>query len=193
MNKTAQVLMLLAAFVLAPRAVLATVMLEVPLPQMVEQADAIVLGRVLHTGTVLSAEPDGLMPWSVTTVGIERWLKGQGPDRITIEEKGGTWLEQGVWIDGTPTYRTGEHVLLLLRRVADRRHTYRTFAMAQGKFNILPGARPEHTLLNRDLSQLSLFRPERQSASVQRTPLERPVVLREIVDLVAQQRTRRRP
>lgn len=111
-----------------------TVLYEVPIEDMAADAEAIVLGEVVQTGVRLVMLPEGLEPFTVTTIKVDRWLSGRGGETVEIHERGGVWQGGGVRIEGTPVYRVRERVVVFLSR--DDRGNYRTYGMVQGKFVI---------------------------------------------------------
>src|SRR5690606_12145544 len=73
----------------------ATVMVEVPLERMVREADAIVVGRVERVGVRLVMLPGGgAEPHTITTIRAVEWIKGDGCERVRLDEIGGV-MEQG--------------------------------------------------------------------------------------------------
>ena len=115
----------------------ATVMVEVPFARLAAESDVIVHGRVLRTGSRLVIDPAGTQPHTLTELDVYEPIKGDVGDRIVIDEIGGTVQDRGMWIEGTPRYRQGEECVLFLRALPDG--TYRTYAMAQGHFEVRPG------------------------------------------------------
>ena len=145
-----------AAITLAPTAH-ATVMVEIPLEDLVRDADAIVLGTVERVGVRLQMDPDGqgMDPHTITVVRVSEWLKGSGNDLVTIYELGGVMGEMGLRIDGTPEYRPNQRVVVFLHRVDGR---LRTLQMAQGAFEVLPGVPGTPSIVQRDLEAIGLAR-----------------------------------
>ena len=145
-----------AAITLAPTAH-ATVMVEIPLEDLVRDADAIVLGTVERVGVRLQMDPDGqgMDPHTITVVRVSEWLKGSGNDLVTIDELGGVMGEMGLRIDGTPEYRPNQRVVVFLHRVDGR---LRTLQMAQGAFEVLPGVPGTPSIVQRDLEAIGLAR-----------------------------------
>lgn len=135
----------------------ATVMVEIPIEDLVRDADAIVYGTVERVGTRLQRAPGttGLDPHTITTVRVQEWLKGEGGERVTIDELGGEMGQMGLRIAGTPSYRVGETVVVFLHRVDGR---YRTLQMAQGAFEVLPGVPGTPSVVQRDLEAIGLAR-----------------------------------
>lgn len=136
----------------------ATVMEEVPLERMAREADAIVHGVVTRSGTQMVMREDGLEPQTVTTVRVHAWLKGHGGDSVVVREIGGEHQGGGLRIDGTPTYRAGEEVVLFLERHPTDPDAYRTFAMVQGKFVVIHGVPGVPSMVRRDLDGICFAR-----------------------------------
>ncbi len=134
---------------------LATVMVEVPIDDMAFVADAIVVGRVDRVNVRLELSGPEPMPWTVSTIRVERFIHGSGGDEVKIEELGGDFQGTEVRVAGTPEYRAGERVLVFLRR--DEAGRYRTYGMAQGKFT-LRAAVDGPTLATRDLGDIAFAR-----------------------------------
>lgn len=135
----------------------ATVMVEIPLEQLIADSDAIVHATVLRTGTQLETFDGHLEPHTIAQLQISDWLKGTGQERLSIDEIGGTVDGSGSWIDGTPRYRDGEEVVVFLRRLPNG--SYRTVGMEQGRFDVVHtvdvSAHAGRTVVERDTSTLA--------------------------------------
>lgn len=139
-----------------PASAAATVMVEVPIEDMARDADAIVVGRVLSSEVRVVVDPvRGAQPHTFTEIRVQEWIVGPGGARVVIEELGGDIQGQGLAISGTPVYRPGDEVIVFLERADGR---FRTYAMAQGRFEIRRGVGgvPDHVL--RDLSDVAFAR-----------------------------------
>jgi hypothetical protein len=136
----------------------ATVMVEVTLEDMARDADAVVVGVVERTGVRMVMLPDGMEPHSITRVRVRSWIKGSGGDSVVIDELGGVHAQGGMWIDGTPEYRTGEEVVVFLERRPDDPSLYRTYGMAQGKFLIMRGVPGVPDTVEHDVSAVGFAR-----------------------------------
>jgi len=127
----------------------ATVLVEVPLDDMIVDAEAIVLGEVVRVSTQMRVREDGrLEPWTATTLRVESWLKNGAGDEVTLYERGGVWQGGGMRIAGTPEYRVGERVVVFLWR--DPLGRLRTYGMVQGRFVVRAGV-DMPTTVERDL------------------------------------------
>ncbi len=133
----------------------ATVMVEIPMEDLVATSDAIVHAHVLRTGSQLETYEGRLEPHTVTELRIDDWLKGDGEERITIDEIGGEVGGRGSWIDGTPRYAPGEEVVVFLRQLPSG--AFRTVGMAQGRFDVVHTASGEGltTIVERDTSTIA--------------------------------------
>ena len=134
----------------------ATVMVEVPLDDMARRADAIVVGRVVRSEVRVVLDPvRGAEPHTLTELRVTEWIAGAGGATVVIDELGGELAGQGLAIAGTPVYRPGEEIVVFLERADGR---LRTFAMAQGRFEIRRGVGGVPDYVTRDLSDVAFVR-----------------------------------
>lgn len=136
---------------------LATVVVEIPMEELVADADVIVHGSVLRSGAQLETFDGRLEPHTITDLRVIDWLAGSGGEVLTIDEIGGEVNGSGRWIDGTPRYAPREEVIVFLRRLPSG--AYRTVGMAQGRFDVVhsiaPSAGTSATWVERDTSTLA--------------------------------------
>jgi hypothetical protein len=144
----------------------ATVMVEVPLDEMVRDADAIVHGTVEQVGVRLVIDEHGATPHTLARLRVHEWIKGEGDDRIAIDEIGGVMHRGGMWIAGTPAYRRGDEVIVFLRRID--RGVYRTLAMAQGRFDVIHGVPGVDDIVQRDTSAIGFASWARGPMTIER-------------------------
>ena len=150
---------LIAALMLATASTAsATVMVEVPLEDLIQQADVIVHGTVVSTAVRLEMREGALEPQTITTIRVREWIAGGGGDEVELRELGGVWQGGGVRFDGTPEYRAGEEVVVFLERRRDEPRDLRTLAMVQGKFEVRHGAPGVPSCVLRDLSGIAFAR-----------------------------------
>lgn len=150
---------LIAALTLATASTAsATVMVEVPLEDLIQQADAIVHGTVVRTAVRLEMREGALEPQTITTIRVREWIAGEGGDEVELRELGGVWQGGGVRFDGTPEYRAGEEVVVFLERRREEPRDLRTLAMVQGKFEVRHGAPGVPSCVLRDLSGVAFAR-----------------------------------
>lgn len=130
---------------------LATIMVEVPLEEMVVEGEGVVRATVIHSGTQLNLREGGSEITTITTLRVDEWLVGQGDDEIRLREIGGETARGGMRIAGTPRYRLGEEVVVFLDDDVDGVDRYfRTFALVQGKFTVLRGVPGMPAVVMRD-------------------------------------------
>lgn len=149
---------------LVPERARATVMVEVPLEDMVRDADAIVLGVVEHVGVRLRIDEHGSVPHTIATIRVREWIKGGGDGgagdggaRVRVDEIGGVLPEAqlGMAIAGTPRYGVGDEVVVFLRRI-EGEGAFRTYAMEQGHFVVQRGVPGTDDVVARDLGTIGL-------------------------------------
>lgn len=127
----------------------ATVMVEIPLEDMVMDADAIVLAHVDRVGVQVALRGRAMEPWTVNSLRVDRWLKSGGSGHVLVYERGGRWEGGGMAIAGTPEYLEGEQVVVFLR--IDDEGRYRTYGMVQGRFVVQQGVPGQAAIVRRDL------------------------------------------
>lgn len=195
-GKRTGVLILLAvtavgASLLAPTVSRATVMTRVPLADLSREASAIVIGRVESNGVRLAIRGQGLEPQTVSGVRVSQWLHGDSVHgepaaTVSIREIGGISDDVAMHIEGTPSYRPGEEVLVFLCHDAEHVNDYRTCGMAQGKFTIVRGLPGMPSVVWRDLSELGFAHWDETGMSVDETRPGAPVQLEAVLDVVRQ-------
>lgn len=142
----------------------ATILVEVPIEDMAVDADEILVGEVVRTGTQMMFQEGAMSPWTVTTIRVMRWLKGEGSEQFVIYERGGEWQGGGMRIEGTPEYRVGERVLVFTEH--DILGRPRTYGMVQGKF-VIRAAVDGPTLVERSLHGVGFARWSSQGMRVE--------------------------
>lgn len=140
---------MLASLVAGPARTHATVLVELPLDDLIASADAIVMGEVVSVGTRLQMRQRRVEPWTATVVRVDRAWGHPVGRHVVVEERGGLWQGGGMRIAGTPEYRPSERVVLMLR--LDPEGRWRTWGMAQGRF-VVRAAVDGPTWVERDLS-----------------------------------------
>ena len=91
-----------------------TTLLPVSLPELVDGADRIFLGRVISEWT--GRDEHGL-PATITTFKILEVLKGNLPTELSVKQLGVTEVQAdglATWVDGMPRYRLGFDYLIFL-------------------------------------------------------------------------------
>lgn len=132
----------------------ATVMVEVPLDEMVATADAVVVARVIQSESRLVIDPErGSEPHTFTTLRVDEWLVGAGSTTLTIEEIGGTLGNETTRIDGVPEFTPNDEVVLFIEQRSNG--SLRTLAMAQGHFVVRRGVGQTPDSVVRDLDGIA--------------------------------------
>jgi hypothetical protein len=102
-------------------------------------SDAVVRGRVEKRTSRLSK--DGTTIVTDVVVSVASAWKGDPGARVTVTIPGGEVGDQGVWVDGAPTFADGEEVVLFLGR---RGGGWNVNDLALGKYRVEgQRARPE--------------------------------------------------
>lgn len=140
----------------------ATVMVAVPLEELVATSDAIVHARVVRSGSriVLGETGEGSMtPHTLSELQVVEWLAGTDvdgdPSTVTVDEIGGTYPGGGMAIAGTPEFHPGDEVVVFLSRADGR---WRTRGMVQGLFVVRPAVPGAETMVVRDTSDVGFAR-----------------------------------
>ena len=113
----------LALMVLCAAAANATMVMPSSLEQMVAGSDTIAVGRV----TSKTCFADGGKIFTGVTISVTEYLKSYDPDKpaaLTLKLLGGTLGTRSMNVDLSPTFQTGEEVLLFLKRADDNYVTY---------------------------------------------------------------------
>lgn len=135
----------------------ATVMVEVSLEEMIQEAEVIVHGRVVRSDVRVAIDDGQMVPHTFTTIEVTEWLAGEGGETVQLRELGGTFHGVTHHIAGTPSYAIGDEVVVFLERREDGRRDLRTFAMAQGKF-VVQHQLEGPPMIARDLEGVSFYR-----------------------------------
>jgi hypothetical protein len=157
------------ASLLAARPARGTVMVEVPLGEMVATADLVVRGTVVRTGTRVAIVDGALVPRTHTWLRVSERLRGErgaaAGALVEVVEAGGRWGAAAAGGEGfeetagAPRYVAGEEVVVFLvaERGADGKAVrYRTHQMAQGKYRVVRLAREEPQAL-RELDDVAFL------------------------------------
>lgn len=127
----AALLVVLVASAAAPAS--ASLLERLPLTVMQERAEAVVIGRVLSTRTVL----DDRRVRTVTQLAIESAYRGPAAGTLEIVTRGGTVGDRRLVVQGTPQFRAGERVLVFLFASSEG---WRPVGMFQGVWRLDAGA-----------------------------------------------------
>lgn len=109
----------------------ATVFVLAEPEDLLSSSDAVVLGQV---EAIESVQTDHGVHTNVTLI-VERSLKSDTEERLTLVETGGAVETEQRWVQGAATYFLGERVLVFVRRRGDG--TLRTTFLSMGKFRVV--------------------------------------------------------
>lgn len=125
----------------------ATVVVPVDDGDLVADAAWIVAGRVTAIESFWDAAKRGI--FTAVTIAIDEVLKGDiSAPEITLKQVGGTVGDVHSWVEGSPEFTRGEHVLVFLSANADG--TPRIAHLHQGKFSISTDSDTGHEWAYRD-------------------------------------------
>lgn len=171
----------------------ATVMVAIPLEELVASSDAIVHARVARSGSRMALGEDGpgtMTPHTLSELRVLEWLAGSDvdgdPTTVVVDEIGGTYPGGGMRIDGTPEFHPGEEVVVFLSRADGR---WRTRGMVQGLFVVRPAVPGARTMVVRDTSDVGFARWEGGPMTIEeggRDEMELAAFLAWIRDTVSQ-------
>lgn len=135
---TAAALLLLASFILGPTARASVAWIET-IEGLASRSHAVVRGRVEKCEALLSA--DGRRVYTHAKVRCLDVWHGAAPTTLVVKTPGGTVGDLGQRVEGAPTLRPGEEVVLFLRKAGT---AFSVAGLGQGKFAIDGGeATPE--------------------------------------------------
>jgi len=108
----------------------ASTVIRMALPQLVQQADSIIQGRVDHT----EVKWEQNLAVTYIYVTVEDPMKGARRSTVVIRQLGGNIGAMHVEVSGMPKFSTGEEVILFLQ--ARRDGNFQVLGMNQGKYQI---------------------------------------------------------
>lgn len=133
-------------------------MIKVSLPDLVKEADHIVVGKV--TSMKSSWDADKTLIRTFVTISVDEYVKGPSSRRdCVVSYVGGVVGDIGLWQSDTPRFKQGEQVLVFLKR--DEKNTFKVLGRYQGKFTI-----EGNTVVERNVS-VSTF--EKQIQTIMKT------------------------
>lgn len=158
----------------------ATVMVELPLDELIRRADLVVRGKVLRTGTRVrapNATAATLEPRTHVWISVEETLAGKAPADgvVHLWEPGGRYGDVQTLVAGTPQYERGEDVLVFLTIDKETPGLYRTLEMTQGKYSVLRRDPTSQPFAVRDFNDVSIARWRRHRMELGPPPTEKPV------------------
>ena len=109
----------------------ATIMLHVPIKQLLTESESIVYGKVISKQSFINKENSNIN----TTIQIEviRWLKGSGEKQINIIKYGGKLDSKMSFIPGDAKFEADEEVVVIIHKIHGE--LFLT-SLAQSKFKV---------------------------------------------------------
>ena len=169
--------------VLTPRSAQATIMVDVPMDDMIQESDLVIRGTVMRTGTRLARAAGELEPRTHTWIRVQEVFAGQPPasNIVHVWEPGGTYQDVQVTVAGAPHYEVAEEVVVFLARDPEQPDVYRTVEMTQGKYHVLPKSTSSASVMAvRDLSDVAMARWRRNRMQIVETPPQKPVSIENV-------------
>ncbi len=112
----------------------ATTLVRMTLTQLAQASSTIVEGHVVAQTT--RANQNHTRIFTYTTIQLDKALKGQPPETITIEQPGGTVGNFHVHVPGTAYLRPQMQYVLFLEPVKGTAQTFHMVGMMQGAFRV---------------------------------------------------------
>jgi hypothetical protein len=112
-------------------------MLKMSTPELTQQADAIVRGKVRNLKS--EWDPERRFIWTLVTISVSHSIKGNSPEKqdIVVKIPGGEVGDIGQKTEDAPTFTAGEEVLLFLQpEVYLENKVFRITGNFQGKHTI---------------------------------------------------------
>ncbi len=109
-----------------------TIVVKLELPELVEQSDTIIQGQVQQVDS--RWDDQNKLIFTDVWIRVHDALKGAPQKNLTVRHLGGTVGTTTMSVSGMPAYRSGEDVILFLKRNPET--TYHLVGMAQGRYEI---------------------------------------------------------
>ena len=120
----------------------ATVLVRMEMPELARQAQQVVVGTVVHAQG--EWDDDHRFIHTDVTLSVDRYVKGSGPQELTLRTPGGRVGDQGQVAHGAPTFEVGERVLVFLTQWEDG--TLKVLGYDQGKSTVFADAKGQPRL-----------------------------------------------
>lgn len=112
------------------------IMTKATMPELTFGATGIVRGHVTQVESSWDGAHKTIFTYS--TILVEQWLKGGGPETLTVRTIGGQVGDKGLWVEDMPVFLEGQEVITFLVPGQDR--SYMTVkGLFQGKFTVESG------------------------------------------------------
>ncbi len=93
------------------------------------EADVIVIGDVKEVASRWNLWRTAIYTYS--TLSVEKYIKGTGPETLTIITKGGTVGDLSMWVEDVPVFTKNESVLVFLKQAGGE---FSVVGWIQGKY-----------------------------------------------------------
>ena len=130
-------IILLSCFVFLGMDSAMALMLEMSTPELTQQAEAIVRGKVKDMKS--EWDPERRFIWTLVTISVSHSIKGNSPKKqdVVVKIPGGEVGDIGQKTEDAPIFATGEEVLLFLQpEVYREKKVFRVTGNFQGKHTI---------------------------------------------------------
>ena len=124
--------LLLMIFMLTKSTLMATTVVRMELPQLVQKADSIIQGHVDEVYVRWDAERN--LAFTYTSVSVGDPMKGERRRSVLIKQIGGKVGALNVTVAGMPKFTKGEEVIVFLKNQQDG--TFQVLGMNQGKYDV---------------------------------------------------------
>ncbi|VVB84638.1 Uncharacterised protein [uncultured archaeon] len=93
------------------------------------EADVIVIGDVKEVASRWNLWRT--MIYTYSTLSVEKYIKGAGPETLTMITEGGTVGDSGIWVEDVPVFAKNETVLVFLKHAGSE---FSVAGWVQGKY-----------------------------------------------------------
>lgn len=145
----------------------ATTAIAATLEELIDTADAVVVGKVVASESRWNAEHTKI--YTYTTFEVEEYLKGSGPSTVTIRTLGGQVGEQVMHVEGVPRFQLNQREAVFLQTFASEPNTFSVRGWEQGRFRIVPNPETGEDTLKRSLAGTRLIGRGQPVSEVSRT------------------------
>ncbi len=125
--RTSFMLLLFIFFAAIP--VVSASIIKTSVEDLSREADIIIIGDVKEVGSRWNLWRTTIYTYS--TLSVERYIKGTGPETLTIITKGGTVDDLNMWVEDVPVFEENETVLVFLKQAGDE---FSVVGWVQGKY-----------------------------------------------------------
>lgn len=132
---------IVAAILLVPSVVLATVVIAETIEEMTQASPVIVRGRVLQVQPQLE-EASGRI-YTYADLQVSEVLKGPRLTSILVKQPGGEIGNRGTAVAGTAKFKEGQDTVLFLEPAVDEQNVFIVHGLAAGKVDLEKSAKGE--------------------------------------------------